>query len=146
MKSRHSLLVFAVLAVLSLFLSGCNAFEAFDGEIEAGDSQTLVDEGNLKLAAADYSHALDLFERAMAKGDSGDATYRGRASAKAGLAGFNMFTVLDRLQNGTSPIDSPAVIFSAAKLIKNLKLLDEAIDDMNRRTDLATTTCSSGHS
>ncbi|HPW57589.1 MAG TPA: hypothetical protein PLK58_03040 [Candidatus Rifleibacterium sp.] len=135
MTSRHSLLALAVLAVLSLFLSGCNAFEAFDGELDARNSQALIDEGNLKLAAADYTHALDLFERAMVNGDSGDEAYRGRASAKAGLAGFNMFTVLDRLQNGTSPTDSSAIIFSAAKLIKDLKLLDEAIDDMSRLAD-----------
>ncbi len=134
MTSRHSLLAFAVLAVLSLFLSGCNAFEAFDGELDERNSQALIDEGNLKLAAADYTHALDLFERAMVNGDSGDGAYRGRASAKAGLAGFNMFTVLDRLQNGTSPTDSSAIIFPAAKLIKNLDLLDEAIDDMSRLT------------
>lgn len=132
MTSRHSWLALAVLAVLSLFLSGCNAFEAFDGELAERDSQALIDEGNLKLAAAAYPQALDLFERAMVNGGSGDAAYRGRASAKAGLAGFNMFTVLDRLQNGTSPTDSSAIIFSAAKLINDLKLLDEAIEDMSR--------------
>ncbi|HNX77915.1 MAG TPA: hypothetical protein PLM07_09840 [Candidatus Rifleibacterium sp.] len=127
--------VLAVVLICSLFVTGCNAFEAFDQELDARDSQSLVDEGNLKLAAADFSNALALFERALSEGSGSDSAYRGRASARAGLAGFNMFSVLDRLQNAATPGDSSAVIFSAARLIKNLELLDQAIDDMNLLTD-----------
>ncbi len=129
MISRNSLI--ALLVVLSIFMSGCNAFEAFDQELNERDNRALIDEGNLKLAAADFSNALDLFERAIKEGGGSDAAYRGRASARAGLAGFNMFAVLDRLQNSTMPTDSAAVVFSAARLITSLTTLDEAIEDMH---------------
>lgn len=132
MISRNTLMATTLLVMLSLFMTGCNAFEAFDGELDGRGYQALVDEGNLKLAAADYANALDLFERAMSEGETGDESYRGRASARAGLAGFNMFAVLGRLQNEAVPTDSAAVIFSAASLIKDLALLDKAIEDMNR--------------
>jgi hypothetical protein len=132
MISRNTILLVAMLTALSVFISGCNAFEAFDGEINGRDSLGLIDKGNLKLASADYAGALDLFERAISEGGAGDAGNRGRASALAGLAGFNMFSVLDRLQNEATPTDSSAVFFSAARLITNLEMLDEAIEDMNR--------------
>ncbi len=132
MISRNTLMAATLLVMLSLFITGCNAFEAFDGELDSRGYQALVDEGNLKLAAADYANALDLFERAMSEGETGDESYRGRASARAGLAGFNMFAVLGRLQNEAVPTDSAAVIFSAASLIKDLAFLDKAIEDMNR--------------
>lgn len=132
MISRNTVLFVAVLTAVSIFISGCNAFEALDGEINGRDSQTLVDKGNLKLASAEYADALDLFERAIEQGEAGDAGNRGRASALAGLAGFNMFSVLDRLQNDPTPVDSSAVIFSTARLIKSLEMLNMAVEDMNK--------------
>lgn len=125
-------IIIAVLVLISLTLTGCNAFEALDANLNERDQRALVDEGNLKLAAADYTNALELFDRAISAGGASDESFRGRASSQAGLAGFNMFAVLNKLQNDAIPPDSSAVIFSAAKLIKNPDLLNQAIESMNR--------------
>ncbi|MDD2998198.1 MAG: hypothetical protein PHV05_03995 [Candidatus Riflebacteria bacterium] len=121
-----------LLVLISVIMTGCNAFESFDRNLNDRDHEALLDEANLRLDAADYIYALDLFDRVINEGGASDESYRGRASARAGLAGFNMFAVLNALQNGVSTTDSSAVIFSAAKLVTDLDLLNSAIEDMNR--------------
>lgn len=132
MSSRKSWRALPALIAISLFISGCNAFEAFDRSQSKGDFAARLGEAKLELASANYANALDRFDRIIDENGSNDETWRGRAAAQAGLAGFNMFSVLDRLQNDVLVPDTAAVFFSASKLIKDTVLLNKAIDDMNR--------------
>lgn len=119
-----------LLLVFAAFLNGCNVFEAVDESINTKKASDLVSEGMDKLAEADYSTALDRFERALEKENTDDG-YRGRASAYAGLAGFDMFSALSTLQNGVSAPNSSSAIFDAARKISNLEYLKKSLDDMN---------------
>lgn len=117
------------LLVCIVALSGCNVFESFDRSIEKRDSSTLVEHGNYKLASANYAEALDLFERAS-EGGFDDDVRRGLGASYAGLAGFNMFSFLDSLQNSVTDPNSSAVIFFASAQISDLDLLIKAVENM----------------
>lgn len=114
---------------LTAFSWGCNMFEAIDNSVNSTSASDLISEGRNRLAESDYATALDRFDRAMGKEASDDAR-RGRASAYAGLAGFNMFKVLNSLQNEVVAPNSSASVFQAAKQITNLENLNSAIEDM----------------
>jgi hypothetical protein len=116
--------------ILSLFINGCNLFEAVDNSVNTTTGNDLILDGNERLAEADYATALNRFERALQKENS-DKARRGRASAYAGLAGFNMFSILNSLQNSIEAPNSSAVVFNAAKNIVSLENLNKAIDDMS---------------
>lgn len=131
MLLRKPWLLLPVLMLLGIALSGCNAFEAVDRNSNRGDFAARLGEAQLELAAANYANALDRFERIATENGINDDVRRGRASALAGLAGFNMFSVLDRMQNSTIVPDSAEVVFHAAKLITDSKNLGKAIDDMH---------------
>lgn len=118
------------LLTLSLMFSGCNSFEAFNQSLSGTDQSSLVSEGKIALDEGRFSDALDFFNRAFAKGSADDECYRGRASAFAGLSGFNMFKTLQVMQNGLIPPDSSAAIFMAARYIQNDSYLEKAIDDL----------------
>lgn len=132
MSSRKSWRALPALIAISLLITGCNAFEAFDRSQSKGDFAARLGEAKLELASANYANALDRFDRIITENGSNDETWRGRAASQAGLAGFNMLAVMDRLQNDALVPDSAAVFFSASRLIKDTVLLNKAIDDMNR--------------
>ena len=111
-------------------MNGCNLFEAVDNSVNTTTGNDLIQDGNARLAEADYATALNRFERALQK-ESSDRARRGRASAYAGLAGFNMFSILNSLQNSIEAPNSSAVVFNAAKNIVSLENLNKAIDDMS---------------
>lgn len=127
-KLRLCFIAFIIMA--TVFATGCNSFEAVNQSLNETDRATLVSEGNIALDEGRFAAALELFERAMTKGGANDATLRGRASALAGLAGFDLFSVLDTMQNGTIPGDSPATIFAASAIISDRPKLDEAVADL----------------
>lgn len=129
MRVRNKKLSLLLMLGLTVFTCGCNLFEAVDSSINTKGSADYISEGNDKLAEANYATALDLFDRAMASGASDEAR-RGRASARAGLAGFNMFSTLNSLQNEVVAPNSSAAVFKAALHISDLDLLNSAIDDM----------------
>lgn len=129
MRGRNKKLSALLLLGLAVFANGCNLFEAVDESVNTTTASNLVSEGNDKLAQADYATALDRFERALEKENSDDAR-RGRASAYAGLAGFDMFSALNTLQNGVSAPNSSAAIFDAARNITSLENLNNALNDM----------------
>ena len=83
-----------MLLTFTLFISGCNMFEAIDSSVNTTSAGDLISEGYDRLAEADYATALNRFDRALEKENS-DKARRGRASAYAGLSGFNMFTILN---------------------------------------------------
>jgi hypothetical protein len=130
--SLHQARILAVLITLSLFLTGCNAFEAFDRNINQSDFSARLGEARLELASANFANALDLFNRLIEEHTPNDEVWRGRASAQAGLAGFNMFTVLERLQNDVIVPDTAAVFFVTSRIITDNSLLDKAIEDMHK--------------
>lgn len=139
MQPRHSKLSFALLLVCCLQLIGCNAFEGLDRSINNSDFSARLYEANLALAEADYKNALDLFNRIAEENGTNDDVLRGRASAKAGLAGFNMFSVLNSLQNDVVTPDTRYVFFSAARQITDSTLLHEAMQDMGKLTTIENT-------
>ena len=104
-------------------------FEAIDSSVNTTTSTDLISEGNDRLAEADYSAALNRFERALEKENS-DMARRGRASAYAGLAGFNMLLVLNTLQNDVAAPNSSASIFAPRKINSHFfsSLIEEIID------------------
>lgn len=130
LKKTYVILVLAI----SLFINGCNMFEPLDNGVNTTTSSDLINEGNARLSEADYSAALNRFERALQKENS-DSARRGRASAYAGLAGFNMFSILNSLQNDVEAPNSSAVLFKASKQIVSLENLNKAIDDMSFLND-----------
>ncbi len=130
MSNQHRLL--ALLLTASLLISGCNAFEGFDRNLNGSDYSAIAGEARLELAAANYEKARELYDRLVKDYGGDEDVWRGRAGALAGLAGFNMFNVLNILQNGTIPADTAAVIFKASLTITDPELLEEAIADMNR--------------
>ncbi len=130
MRCRNKKISALLLLGLTAFVSGCNLFEAVDESVNTTTATSLVSEGNDKLAEADYATALDRFERALEKENSDDA-HRGRASAYAGLAGFDMFSALNTLQNGVSAPNSSAAIFDTARKITSLENLNNALSDMS---------------
>ncbi len=136
MQPRNSKLSFVLLLLCCLQLIGCNAFEGLDRSINNSDFSARLNEANLALAAADYKTALELFNRMAEENGTNDDVLRGRASAKAGLAGFNMFSVLNSLQNDVVTPDTRYVFFSAARQITDSKLLHEAMQDMGKLTAL----------
>lgn len=125
-------LLLPLMLILSVILSGCNAFEPLDRTAGSSDFAARLGEAKLELAAANYSNALDLFDRIAQENGTNDEVLRGRAAALAGLAGFNMFSVLNRLQNSVIVPDSPEVIFYASRLITDSTKLGQAIDDMHK--------------
>ncbi|MGM0598201.1 MAG: hypothetical protein ACQETH_00170 [Candidatus Rifleibacteriota bacterium] len=128
--SKLRLGLIAAILIASALTVGCNSFEAVNQSLNETDRTTLVSEGNIALDEGRFAGALELFERAMTKGGANDATRRGRASALAGLGGFNLFSVLDIMQNGTIPGDSPGTIFAASSIIQDRKKLDEAVSEL----------------
>lgn len=132
MSSRKPWRVIPAIIAIALFVSGCNAFEAFDRSQNKGDFAAKLGEARLELASGNYANALDRYDRIIADNGSNDDVWRGHAAAQAGLAGFNMFSVLDRLQNGVLVPDTATVFFAASKLIKDPVMLNQAIDDMSR--------------
>lgn len=128
MRAKKKKVSALLLLWLTAFISGCNLFEAVDESINTTKACDLVSEGYDKLAEANYATALDRFERALEKETTDDA-YRGRASAYAGLAGFDMFSALSTLQNGVSAPNSSSAIFDTARKITSLENLDKALAD-----------------
>ncbi|GAB4269272.1 MAG: hypothetical protein Kow0029_05230 [Candidatus Rifleibacteriota bacterium] len=132
MAARSRVFLFSMFALLlTLSLSGCNTFEAFDQSLNGTDQDSLISEGNIALNEGRYVDALDFFERSLVAGGVNIDSLRGRASARAGIAGFNMLKTLQVLQNGLIPADSPATIFKAASYVKDKSLVEKAISDLN---------------
>ena len=129
MKARNKKLSAVFLLAITLMVSGCNMFEAIDSSVNTTSANDLINEGNDRLAEADYAAALNRFDRALEKCGN-DSARRGRASAYAGLAGFNMFSALNSLQNDLVAPNSSAVIFQAAKKLTSLENINKAVDDM----------------
>ena len=115
---------------MTAFVCGCNMFEAVDSSINTTSASDLINEGYDRLAEADYATALNRFDRALEKSNS-DAARRGRASDYAGLSGFNMFTILNTLQNDISSPNSSSAVFQATRKITSLDNLNNAISDMS---------------
>lgn len=133
MLPRLSHFCLAVMAVaLLLSITGCNAFESFDHAVNDSDHSALESEASLILGAGEYSQSLEIYQRIIEEGSTSDSALRGRAQSRAGLAGFNMLTALDRLQNSPLPADSPAIIFNASQMINDMGKLKNAVDDLNR--------------
>ena len=128
MKARKIKYV-VMLLLFSSFICGCNMYQALDSSINTTTANDLISEGDGRLAEADYSTALNRFDRALEKTND-DRARRGRASAYAGLAGFNMFSVLNRFQNDLAAPNTSAAVFQATKEITSLENLNKAIDDM----------------
>jgi predicted small secreted protein len=128
MLNQYRLL--ALLLTASLLISGCNAFEGFDRNMNDSDFSAIAGEARLELAAANYVKARELYDRLVKEYGGDEEAWRGRAASLAGLAGFNMFNVLNILQNDASTPDT--IIFKAALTITDPELLEEAITDMNR--------------
>lgn len=129
MKVHNKNTSIIILLILTLFVSGCNMFEAIDSSVNNATSQDLISEGNDRLSEKDYATALNRFERALEK-DSSDDARRGRASAYAGLSGFNMLNVLNSFQNDLAAPNTSAAVFQTTKKITSLENLNKAIDDM----------------
>ena len=129
MKARNKSLSAVLLLALAIMVNGCNMFEAIDSSVNTTSASDLISEGNGRLAEADYATALNRFDRALEKCSSDEAR-RGRASAYAGLAGFNMFSILNSVQNDLAAPNSSAVFFQAAKKITDLENMNKAIEDM----------------
>ena len=127
---KNNILLSLVLIITIFCITGCNVFESLDRSIDKRDFETLVEHGNYKLAAAEYADALDLFERAAESGYTDDI-YRGLAASNAGLAGFNMFEVINALQNGIIDSNTSAVFFDASKKITDINEIHLAINYMN---------------
>lgn len=132
MSSANSYRLMALLLAATILVSGCNAFEGFDRNLNSGDHAAIAGEAKLELAAANYAKAHELYDRLVEENAVNDEIWRGRAASLAGLAGFNMFNILNILQNGALPPDTAPVIFKAALSITDAKLLEEAITDMNK--------------
>ncbi len=130
--SSYQYRLMALLLMVSLLISGCNAFEGFDRNMNNSDFSAIAGEARLELDAANYTKAHELYNRLVDEFGTSDDVWRGRAASLAGLAGFNMFNVLNILQNDTLPANTAAVIFKAAQSITDSKLLEDAITDMNR--------------
>jgi hypothetical protein len=124
------LIYISLIALCALCIQGCNAFESMDRSLDARDLDTLVEHGNHKLSAAQYEHALDLFERASEKGIT-DEVLRGLGASYGGLAGFNMFSILDSLQNATTDANSAAVFFKASAQITDFDALSKGLIHLN---------------
>jgi hypothetical protein len=129
MKARNKSLSAVMLLALAIMVNGCNMFEAIDNSVNTTSAGDLISEGYGRLAEADYATALNRFDRALEKSSSDDAR-RGRASSYAGLAGFNMFSILNSLQNDLAAPNSSAVFFQAAKKITDLDNMNKAVEDM----------------
>ena len=134
MKAQNKKLSAAILLTVTLLVSGCNMFEAIDSSVNTTSAGDLISEGNGRLADADYATALNRFDRALEKCSSDEAK-RGRASAYAGLAGFDMFSVLNSIQNDLAAPNSSAVFFQAAKKIVDLDNMNKAVEDMASLSD-----------
>ena len=134
--NRLRLCLITVTIIASALTVGCNSFEAVNQSLNETDRTTLVNEGNIALDEGRFAGALELFERAATKGGANDECLRGRASALAGLGGFDLFTVLDIMQNSTIPGDSPGTIFAAAKVVKDREKIDEAVSDLWQLSNL----------
>ena len=120
----------AILTItICIFINGCNLLDAVDSSINNATASDLISEGNDKLSECDYSTALNRFERALEKDNSDDAI-RGRAAAYAGLAGFNMISALNSIQNNLVAPNTSATIFQATKSITSFSNLKLAIQDM----------------
>lgn len=132
--SSYQYRLMALLLTTSLLISGCNAFEGFDRDMNKSDFSAIAGEAKLELAAANYTKAYELYSRLVDEFGASDEIWRGRAASLAGLAGFNMFNVLNILQNDTLSANTAAVIFKAAQSITDSALLEDAITDMNRIT------------
>ncbi len=129
MKAKNKRLCSVFLLAVTLLVSGCNMFEAIDSSVNTTTANDLISEGNDRLAEADYATALNRFDRALEKG-APDSARRGRASAYAGLAGFDMFSILNALQNDLLAPNSSSSVFHASKKINSLENLNKAINDM----------------
>jgi predicted small secreted protein len=132
MSSANSYRLMVLLLAASMLISGCNAFEGFDRSVTSGDHAAIAGEAKLELASANYAKAFELYDRLVNENAANDEIWRGRAGALAGLAGFNMFSVLNILQNEALPPDTSPVIFKAALSITDAELLEKAITDMNK--------------
>lgn len=137
MASKHRTIIFiAAIICISMILSGCNTFDAFDKSLNGTDQTSLIGDGRIALDEGRYADALELFERSLVTGGANEDSFRGRASAFAGLAGFNMFKTLQVMQNGLVPPDSSATIFLASRYVKDNTLLEKAISDLSRISNL----------
>ncbi len=130
MKARNKILSAVILLALTMMVSGCNMFEAVDSSVNNTTVSDLISEGNDRLSEGDFATALNRFERVLEK-TSNDEARRGRASAYAGLSGFDLLSTLDIIQNGIVAPNSSSAIFQASKRINSLDNLNRAIDDMN---------------
>lgn len=122
---RLTMLVLSVICI-----TGCNVLESLDRSIDKRDADTLLENGKYKLASAEYEDALDLFERAAESGYN-DEIYRGLASSLAGMAGFNMFSVINTLQNSIKDSNTAATFFEYSKNIKDIDAVFKAITYLN---------------
>lgn len=129
MKFKNLLLI-SLIILTGLCLQGCNAFESMDRSLDARGLDTLVEHGNHKLSAAQYEHALDLFERAAEKGIN-DEVLRGLGASYGGLAGFNMFSMLNELQNSATDANSAAVFFKASAQVADFDALSQGLAHLN---------------
>ena len=129
MKKKNMLQLFILLTTV-ICITGCNVFESLDRSIDKRDADTFMEHGNYKLAAAEYADALDLFERAAESGYT-DEVYRGLASSHAGLSGFNMFEIINTLQNNVIDSSTSAVFFEASKKITDINAVFKAITYLN---------------
>lgn len=126
----RTITLLALALLLTVFSSGCNSFEAFNQSIAGTDQATLASRGNIALDEGRYADALELFERAAAEGNANDEIWRGKANARAGLAGFNLFKTFQVMQNGLLPGDSEGTIFLAANYLGESNMVKMAISDL----------------
>lgn len=126
----RTMTVFSLALALALLAAGCNSFTAFNQGVAGTDQATLISRGNIAVDEGRFADALELFERAAEKGNANSEIWRGKASSRAGLSGFNMFKTLQVMQNGVIPGDSPATVFLAAACISDKDMIKEAIEDL----------------
>lgn len=123
--------------LIAMLISGCNAFEGFDHSLNSDNREAQADEARLELNSGNYEKAEELYRILIEEGSVNDEIRRGHASALAGIAGFNMFKILDILQNDLIPAGTAPVFFKAAKTITNLEKLEEAIEEMNNLAEVS---------
>ena len=112
-KTGISRIFGAVLAGVLLTLGGCqngNLFGKLHDSGDSGDTATLLSDGDQALSAKDYSRALTLYDRVLAKDDHNSRALYGAAAAQIGLSGLDFGRLLTNLLNhdGTASSQSLA--------------------------------------
>ncbi|MBF0543707.1 MAG: hypothetical protein HQM08_04705 [Candidatus Riflebacteria bacterium] len=118
---------FILMLLLCLFLSGCNMFEAVDTTLQTKSADERIAEGEIALDKADYLKAEEIFSKLQREYPNDNDALRGLGDTFAGMGGFNLFSALNVLQDGSGPYDRTNVIFKLNTLPIQEETLKRAI-------------------